>query len=167
MVCDTHNITTGDEDGMKNYAEAKRHVSSTDIQVGDTVLVRQPKKNKLTPYYNPKPMQVTAKKGPMLTAKQSGGTHITRNSSHFKKITAAGSSLQPLNVPENLPDDGGMNDDDLCPEPLDDEHFLQSSDVQQPPDQPLPDSLASHQTPRKYPMRVRAKPSYLKDYVLK
>ena len=31
--------------------------------------------------------------------------------------------------------------------------------------QPLPDSLASHQTPRKYPMRVRAKPSYLKDCV--
>ena len=117
--------------------------------------------------YNPKPMQVTAKKGPMLTAMQSGGTHITRNSSHFKKITAAGSSLQPLNLPENLPGDGGMNDDDLCPVPLDDEHFLQSSDVQQPPDQPLPDSLASHQTPRKYPMRVRAKPSYLKDYVLK
>ena len=152
---------------MKNYAEAKRNVSTTDIHVGDTVLVRQPKKNKLTPYYNPKPMQVTAKKGPMLTAKQSGGTHITRNSSHFKKITAAGSSLQPLNLPENLPDDGGMNDDDLCPVPLDDEHFLQSSDVQQPPDQPLPDSVASHQTPRKYPMRVRAKPSYLKDYVLK
>ena len=57
-----------------------------------------------------------------------------------------------------------MNEDDLCPVPLDDEHFLQSSDVQQPPDQPLPDSLASHQTPRKYPMRVRARPSYLKDY---
>ena len=65
---------------MKNYAEAKRTVSTTDIQVGDTVLVRQPKKNKLTPYYNPNPMQVTAKKGPMLTAKQPGGTRITRNS---------------------------------------------------------------------------------------
>ena len=152
---------------MKNYAEAKRNISTTDIQVGNTVLVREPKKNKLTPYYNPNPMQVTAKKGPMLTVKQPGGTRITRNSSHFKMITAAGSSLQPLNQPENPPDGGGMNDDDLCPVPLDDEHFLQSSDVQQPPDQPLPDSLASHQTPRKYPMRVRVKPSYLKDYVLK
>ena len=58
---------------MKNYAEAF-------IQVGDTVLVRQSKKSKLTPYYNPNPMQVTAKKGPMLTAKQPGGTRITRNS---------------------------------------------------------------------------------------
>ena len=38
---------------MKRYADHKGYVKENDINVGDWVLVKQLKKNKLTPAYNP------------------------------------------------------------------------------------------------------------------
>ena len=52
---------------------------------GDTVLVRQPKKNKLSTPFNPEPLVVEEKKGSMVTASD-GFKSITRNSSMFKII---------------------------------------------------------------------------------
>ena len=60
-------------------SETKRYQSS------DTVLVRQPKKNKLSTPFNPEPLVVEGKKGPMVTASD-GFKTITRSSSMFKII---------------------------------------------------------------------------------
>ena len=49
------------------------------------MLVRQPKKNKLTTPFNPEPLIVEEKKGSMITASD-GFKSITRNSSMFKII---------------------------------------------------------------------------------
>lgn len=71
----------------KNYIDTKRHASDIRLNLGDRVLVHQPKINKLTPYYNPKPLRVTHTKGTMVTAKyESDGGYITRNVTHFKRI---------------------------------------------------------------------------------
>ena len=46
---------------MKTLAESRRPIKDSDIQVGDTVLVKQPKTGKFsTPYY-PVPLEVTNK----------------------------------------------------------------------------------------------------------
>lgn len=60
---------------------------------GDTVLVKQPKKNKLTPPFNPKPGTVLERKGSMVTVHH-GDRTVTRDASHFKRIsdTLAGQS---------------------------------------------------------------------------
>ena len=55
------------------------------MSLGDTVLVRQQKKNKLTPCFDPKPYEIIEIKGSMVTATRKGHT-ITRNSSFFKAI---------------------------------------------------------------------------------
>eukprot|EP00795_Rhopilema_esculentum_P014003 gene14003-4972_t len=39
----------------KRYADKRRNVKQSTIQVGDTVLVRQPRKNKLTSFFNRTP----------------------------------------------------------------------------------------------------------------
>ena len=70
---------------MKVYADSKSSAKSSEISVGDTVLVRQRKKNKLTMKFDPSPYQVTKRKGSRVTASRNG-THITRNVSFFKKI---------------------------------------------------------------------------------
>ena len=70
---------------MKNFADRHRHTSIPDLQVGDRVLVRQPTNTKLTTPYLPEPLEVTAKKGPMITASNSRRS-VTRNSSFFKKV---------------------------------------------------------------------------------
>ena len=72
---------------IKSQAESRRAIKDCDIQVGDTVLVRQPKRGKLSTPYHPTPLTVTKKNHSMLTAK-SADWKMTRNSSHFKKLLA-------------------------------------------------------------------------------
>ena len=81
----------------KAYQDARRNTRHSSLTLGDTVLVRQQKRNKLTSYYNPKPLQITAIKGSMITAVRNG-LEIVRNSSFFKKIPP----IQPSSVPAQV-----------------------------------------------------------------
>ena len=67
---------------MKMNADKFNHAKEHTILVGDTILVRQQKKNKLSTRFDPEPYQVTRVKGTMVTA-----TRLTRNISFFKKIS--------------------------------------------------------------------------------
>ena len=71
---------------MKDNFENKRSIKLSDIYVGDSVLVKQDKKDKLTTPFSPKPFTVERKKGTMITAKNKDSEQITRNASFFKKI---------------------------------------------------------------------------------
>ena len=51
---------------MKRYADNKQYVKSSQLQLGDTVLVQQ-KTNKLSTPYDRKPLVITDKKGIMIT----------------------------------------------------------------------------------------------------
>ena len=88
---------------MKVYADNKRHTKLSDLQIGDSVLVRQPKENKLTTPFNPEPLEITQKKGTMVTAGNSRRS-ITRNSSFFKKIPSPDQELS-VETPELELDD--------------------------------------------------------------
>ena len=68
---------------MKEYADKCSDAKSTDLSVGDKVLIKQPKQNKMSTPFKPEPLQITHKKGSMITA-QNGECNVTRNSSFFK-----------------------------------------------------------------------------------
>lgn len=70
---------------MKIYADLKAHAQEREIKPGEVVLMRQPKHNRFSTPYNPKPLVVEEKKGTMVTA-SNGSQTVTRNSSHFKVI---------------------------------------------------------------------------------
>ena len=72
---------------IKSQAELRRTIKDCDIQVGDTVLVRQPKREKLSTPYHPTPLAITKKHYSILTA-ESADQQVTHNSSHFKKLLA-------------------------------------------------------------------------------
>ncbi|KAK7112338.1 hypothetical protein V1264_011807 [Littorina saxatilis] len=120
---------------MKVYADARRHAADSPIQVGDTVLVRQKRDSKLTPYYNPAPLEVTAKKGSMLTA-ASDDRQVTRNSSFFKIVPPA--PQKTIDPPQRLDEEGREEED---------------------PNNSSDDSTSNPS------QRIRKKPHYLKDYV--
>lgn len=64
---------------LKRHAQSKRVTRDFDIQAGDTVLVKQPKREKLSTPYHPFLLTVTNKNHGMLTAE--GSTRkMTRNS---------------------------------------------------------------------------------------
>ena len=55
--------------------------------MGDAVLVRNEKKGKLEPKYDPRPYTVVVKKRTMVTASRNNPRHlITRNTSFFKRL---------------------------------------------------------------------------------
>ena len=83
---------------MKQNADVKDRAVTTDIKIGDSVLVKKEERgNKLKPPFDPIPKIVTAKKGPMITVDNS----VTRNASRFKKIGSKVSEnlLQKSSVP--------------------------------------------------------------------
>ncbi|CAC5369008.1 unnamed protein product [Mytilus coruscus] len=74
------------KDKMKNYADTRRNAEPSDLKIGDTVLVRQHKQNKLSTPYNSNPYKIVERNGTMLTAKRDDGHMITRNSSFYKQV---------------------------------------------------------------------------------
>ena len=70
---------------MKEYFELKRNTKPADLKVGDSVLVKQEKNNKLSTPFNPEPMTIKNKKGNTITA-AAENKEITRNLSFFKMI---------------------------------------------------------------------------------
>ena len=70
----------------KQYADNRRNAKTREIKIGDSVLVRQQRKNKLTPNFNTTPYMVIAIHKTQITAQSSHGHKITRNISHFKHI---------------------------------------------------------------------------------
>ena len=73
---------------IKQNAENQRCIKECQINVGDSVLVKQRKENKFSQPFNPTPMVVVEKNNSMITAKSDNKT-VTRNSSHFKKANVA------------------------------------------------------------------------------
>ncbi|MCG8094404.1 MAG: DDE-type integrase/transposase/recombinase [Candidatus Thiodiazotropha endolucinida] len=69
----------------KQYADKKTGARRSKIRIGDSVLVKQPKLNKLTPPFNPQPGVIIEKKGSMVKVRHNDRT-VTRDASHFKPI---------------------------------------------------------------------------------
>ena len=72
----------------KAYSDRRRHAKQSDLQVGDTVLVRQPRRNKLSTPYDARPLEIITRSGSMITA-QRGDYTITRNASFFQRFDAS------------------------------------------------------------------------------
>ena len=70
----------------KVYADKKRHAKHCDIKVGDYVLIKQDKQNKLIPRFNEKPLIVVHRNKSRITVEDNDKRKITRNVSHFKRI---------------------------------------------------------------------------------
>ena len=71
---------------MKQYADQRNRAVTTNIKIGDTVLLRQDNKceKSSTPFHTT-PYEVINKKGNMVTC-QAGGRNVTRNVTWFRKL---------------------------------------------------------------------------------
>ena len=69
----------------KAYYDSSKNAKASPLSVGDTVLVKQRRTNKLSTPFDPQPLIITARKGSMVTASR-GRYSITRNVSFFKSF---------------------------------------------------------------------------------
>ena len=70
---------------VKHYHDARRHAKTSHIKPGDEVLVQQRKSITTQPFFNPKPLTVTKKKGTMVTAECNRRT-VNRDVFKFKWV---------------------------------------------------------------------------------
>jgi hypothetical protein len=141
---------------MKEYADNRYNAKMNDLKVGDSVLVRQQKRDKLSSYFDPIPYTITNIKGTMVTAKRKDHA-ITRNSSFFRRINPP--TTTSTTIEEN--NSQSQSDDDDLPEA----EITQPTPIQQP--QPLRQTTPAIQqqtTPR--PQRQRRLPRRLNDFVI-
>lgn len=141
---------------MKQYAEKRRNIKQSNVEVGDQVLLKHAvKKRKSDPIYQEEPFQVVNRKGSQIIA-QRGDEVKVRNSSYFKKIHTGEKPLEV--VPEDdiitaenaAPVQTGVSVSDSTP----------SDNVRASSPSPLP----CHANVR--PQRQRQRPVYLNDYDL-
>ena len=72
----------------KYYADKRSRSKSCPLRIGDTVIVKRRKRNKLSTTFDPTPFVIIARKGNMITAKSPEGmNNVTRNSTFFKKVS--------------------------------------------------------------------------------
>lgn len=71
---------------MKADADRKRNVKTSDIQVGDSLLVKQDFSSKASPPDEGEPLEVQHRKGTQVVAKRRDGSTITRSTANFKKV---------------------------------------------------------------------------------
>ena len=95
------------------YTNKKNGVKKSEVKVGDNVLVRQQRKNKLTSHFNPTPYVVTKREHTRVTARNTFGHVITRYVSHFKLIEPTDSDesdhedVRPGNPGQNTENSNG------------------------------------------------------------
>ena len=88
-ACEKHRETQHNDMKAKlkinKYQDARSHAKPSPITVGDTVIVKQPKRNKLSARFSSKSFIVIDRRGTRIVAQNEQHT-VTRNVSHFKKI---------------------------------------------------------------------------------
>ena len=88
----------------KMYVNDRRNAKKSGIKVGDYVLVKQEKKNKLTANFNQTPYVVVYRNKTVVRAKNKHGHIIERNVSYFKRIP------KPYNEEHNTDDADDLDD---------------------------------------------------------
>ena len=128
------------------------------LNVGDKVLIKQPKKDKMSTPFKPEPLDIKDKKGSMITAQTAEHT-VTRNASFFKTL------------PSNIP---------ILPVPSDEEEqstpLTEAAETFEPvtpaepvepvtPAEPVKAVGSSEPPALRRSARTRRMPEYFKDYV--
>ena len=96
------------KDKMKKYFGNRYHTKKCQIHIGDCVLMKQPRINKLKPSFDPDPYFIKSVKESMVTAERRNKS-ITRNKEHFILIPIDNKNkLNYRNITHN-----NENDDDF------------------------------------------------------
>jgi hypothetical protein len=132
---------------MKDYADAKSNIKPTNIEEGDTVIVKPTfiQSKSQTPYDKDK-LIVVAKKGSMITASR-GRKEVTRNASFFKKL-----STQPM--------DSEIEESDVEYDDDDNQVYAERDTGGGDAVEPAVETTAVS----RYPTRIRRPPPWLNDY---
>ena len=88
----------------KLYADERRGAKESSVEVGDKVLIRQDKRDKLTTTFGESPHTVVSRAGNSLVVQSDSGAEYSRNTTHVKKLVPA-DEIKDQSTPQNVPDE--------------------------------------------------------------
>ena len=135
----------------QSYADKRRGATQSNLTVGDQVLGRRPKRNKLTPRFILKPYEITDIKGTTITDRRKEH-QITRNCCHFKLVTGSSNAEISDNESEET-DENAVNNPNI-------EEVQGREDVGRENAEPAVDHQGGQ---RRYPQRRRHNPLFYQD----
>ena len=86
---------------MKDYSDTRHHHVPSKTAVGDIVLLKQQRTNKLSTTFNPEPVRVVARNGSMLVLRKRNGVEFARNTSHVKQVPQQAAEKWPRTTHED------------------------------------------------------------------
>ena len=146
----------------KEYADSKRHATTSDITEGDLILLRQNRENKLSPTFEPEPYRAVEKNGNAVVIESSAGQSKMRNAGHMKKFEEPGSETGAREI--ELPATSATTDTpkEVVISGQDPAGGIQQKTHTQ--SVPLPLSPAQEGL-KSRPVRKRETPKWMKDFV--
>ena len=95
---------------QKEYVDAKRSAVASEVEIGDKVLLRNSKTNKLSSNYDPNPCELVDRKGAEVTVRRTAGAGIKRNPVSFVTLKYQEKSLEAkVNVEPIHQEEEGTN----------------------------------------------------------
>lgn len=117
---------TADKDKKKKekerqYADERRNAKESNIQTGDSVLIKRMKKaNKLSSNFDPEVHKVVRVQGGDVTVvSMESGAEYRRHISHLQKIISAGPAAAAINPGNNISDGANKKTDGTASKPMD------------------------------------------------
>lgn len=130
---------------MQNLVNEQNHAKPSNLKLGDTVLVKQDKRDSFDIPFKPTPYEVSDMNGTMITA-ENDEHKITRNSSCFKNVSPHCGGEMSSDVPGELSSDSEMSSHS---------EISESGSVKHPVVEPRRSG------------RIKSTPQHLEDFVLK
>ena len=139
----------------KIYVDGRRNAKESDLQLGDQVLVRQEKKNKLSTNFGEAPHKVVQRDGNSLVVESPSGVRYSRNTTHVKRfMTQQNEASQPQCESPVQMDSSELQVPEIVPPP---QPVIQSP--------PTPNPVIAERTAR--PQRTQRLPRRFDDYEVK
>lgn len=149
---------------VKVYADKKANAKPSPIREGDTVLLHQEKKNKLSTPFEGIPYTVFQKKGSMVTAERTtDGRMVTRNTKDFKSCPPPTKETTQATLVDKADDAIGAVKPPWTVDVAEQMAEVPQSTSAVPETVPLPHPPSAEEL--RYPRRERHKPARFKDYV--
>ena len=149
----------------KRNADTNNHASERQMKIGDQVLIRNERKSKLTPPFDPEPAIVKNTNGTMITVFHKD-RKVTRNSSFFKILKARNTEEKPQTLAHHEKKSKSVTKSYEIPPPV---PIITQTATKQPTQRNninTGDQIPAG-TPAIRNRRQIAPPEYLKDYVTK
>ncbi|KAK2176541.1 hypothetical protein NP493_657g01048 [Ridgeia piscesae] len=145
----------------KMYADARRRAQYSNVNVGDKVLVRQDKINKLTTTFGATPFTVVNKTGNSLVVESPEGVQYSRNTTHVRKYLS-GMDAAPRKESDNRDDAKTTRDSSTSRE----EKVVEMPANVDPPNAATPTRLSPRVEPHETrPRRATRMPKKYEDFV--